>query len=205
MFIFAFVGTDTEGYYINNNGRKSHSYNAPESLRTALNGVNSSEVLSLSGGPHGKYLLQARGNYSDSRGVADGVHIRDVVFYTFGGRNVWFAHLTKHTKWSNLENSLKLRIDAVGASNIRSLSMGVNDSWAMVYMAESHNLSWSTRGTPSTLHNELRSESVHDVKNIVLSPFDANHWWIEYGNGQTSYDLPRAWYEDIERIRHHSN
>ncbi|KIJ59766.1 hypothetical protein HYDPIDRAFT_118113, partial [Hydnomerulius pinastri MD-312] len=164
MFIFAFVGTGTGGYYINNNGRRSHWSNAPESLHTALNGVNSSEVLSLSGGPHGKYLLQTRGNHSDSRGVADGVHIHDVVLYTFGGRDVWFAHLTTHTKWSNLEKSLKLKIDAVGGSNIRSLSMGVNGSWAMVYMTGSHNLSWSTRGAPSTLRDELQSEAVHDVK-----------------------------------------
>ncbi|CCM02702.1 uncharacterized protein FIBRA_04808 [Fibroporia radiculosa] len=193
--MITFVGNQSEGFYISN-GSKSRWQNCPSELATHLRSVNTSQVRGLAGGPGGKYWLRtSQGTYTN--GTASGIPTSDIRIYAFGGKGDWFSKSSAGgTKWGSVDQTLRDKIDEVGSRNIKTLSIGTNGSWAMTW----GNNRWSWHGCPSRLGDKLRAAS--SVENIVLSPFNSDHWWVEYGNGNSDFWLPKSWKDDLDHVRH---
>ncbi|KAG1772874.1 hypothetical protein EV702DRAFT_1270564 [Suillus placidus] len=198
--IFAFVGHDREGYYINN-GRSSRWHNAPKKLITVLNSMSASQIKQLFGGTGGRFFIEGQAQNSNRTSDLDshsGFELQKIRWHAFGaGQSEWLSLLTPSGHvFNKIPDSLKEKIEKIGAGYIWTVSIGVDDAWAMTLGAT--HLEWEN--VPPNLHEKLKSGRV--IRNIVLSPWDWEHWWIEYGNGDTDFSLPQNWTDDINSIRH---
>jgi len=75
------------------------------------------------------------------------------------------------------------------SKTVRSVSVGYNDSWIVVYQDGSS--SWN--GIADALAEKLQEGYVCNVESVMLSPKTLNDFIINYCDGTSYYVLPPAW------------
>ena len=121
----------------------------PLGLQAAL--YEEETILRVFGGPNGQYFLRAPSHYCEKNGcilsegswahcflfidsswIADGVPKASIALITFGPDGGWFVVLSDGCRlWKTVPSSLLHRTRSVGGSNINSVSLGANGSWAV--------------------------------------------------------------------------
>lgn len=187
--IFAFVGNETD-YYINN-GSKSRWDHAPADLATGLRRVGLAGVRGVYGGLHGKYVLRATDGIH-IKGLASGLQAKDLKLYASGGNGSWWCqYVGGRTVWGDLHTTLSKKLGEVGGANVKTMSLGKEaNSWAITFTRNgTHCIAWNN--VPASLVELLRSRS--DAVDIVLSPWNHEHYFVLFRDGSYRYILPKAW------------
>jgi hypothetical protein len=126
--------------------------------------------------------------------------------------------------WDGIPSSLGTHLResiTEGSKDVRSVSVGYNDSWIVAYQDGSSN--WS--GIPAALSTKLKASDgnrVLDVRSVfhhnlflikrnvenlysqsvILSPSSADEFLVNYKDGSSSCVLPAAWMPEIaEKVR----
>jgi len=104
--------------------------------------------------------------------------------------------------WDGIPSSLDAHLResiTEGSKDVRSVSVGYNDSWIVAYQDGSSN--WS--GIPAALSTKLKaSDNNRVLDSVILSPSSADEFLANYKDGSSSCVLPAAWMPEIaERVR----
>jgi len=100
--------------------------------------------------------------------------------------------------WDGIPSSLDVHLRE-GSKDVRSVSVGYNDSWIVAYQDGSSN--WS--GIPAALSTALKaSDDSRVLDSVALSPSSADEFLANYEDGSASCVLPAAWMPEVtERVQ----
>jgi len=102
---------------------------------------------------------------------------------------------TEYCFYEGVPQSLETKMSSSTSKTVRSVSVGYNDSWIVVYKDGSS--SWN--GIADALAEKLQAGYICDVESVMLSPKTLNDFIINYEDGASYYVLPPAWGPSIAK------
>ena len=150
--------------------------------------------------------------YADIKGLASGLQAKDLTLYASGGSGSWWSqYVGGRTVWGDLHATLSKKLGEVGGANVKTLSLGKEaNSWAITFTRNgTHCFGWNN--VPAGLAELLRSRSDAVVcfqfftrngtgfnsptfiQDIVLSPWNHEHYFVLFRDGSYRYNLPKGW------------
>ncbi|EIW84387.1 hypothetical protein CONPUDRAFT_151407 [Coniophora puteana RWD-64-598 SS2] len=203
MIHFAFAkasDTTAEGYFISKQGywRTDH---LPENFRISIRKIDVKELQAVSIGPGNKYFLRTNDKHH-SHGIPAGTPLDSIRWCSFGPRNRIAIRKNNGAMYKQNDIiSLRDKLDKLDdTSHITHLCYGSGDSWIFC-----HKGIWHWYGIPERLATKLKEAKSKQtpVKNVVLSHFNHNLWFLEYANGSSAYCLPASWHHNVDFVRNH--
>jgi len=91
--------------------------------------------------------------------------------------------------YEGIPQSLEMHLSSSKSKTLRSVSVGHDNSWIVVYGDGSSN--WN--GIPDALAKKLKAGYSSTVESVILSPKASEEFIINYESGASYYLLPPAW------------
>ncbi|KAG9002008.1 hypothetical protein FRB94_004158 [Tulasnella sp. JGI-2019a] len=207
--IFAFG--PNQSYYFNNGDGKAYWENLPEKLEKLLKEEKhyvAKHVKCLNLFPNGGWYIQGEKDH-DSYDIPEKINAAIIANYgtkaTITNIEVDATNIdrfyigTTHTDTiyaHDMPHDCLMTALAMGPrGGFSKVSLGHNGTWVLIGPAlNNYNIS-------DEMTKYMRKDPDHIV-NVVLSPYDSQHGFIEYHNGNFDAFLPEQWHAHVDELKH---
>ncbi|KAG8989688.1 hypothetical protein FRB93_003545 [Tulasnella sp. JGI-2019a] len=206
IMIFAFG--PNESYYFNNGDWEAHWKNLPESLDKLLEEDEHYEarrVGCVALFPNGGwYILSKKGYHEENvpenikADIGTKARITNIEFDAINPDRFFIGTTQTDTMYlNNMPQGCLMKGFAMGpVGGFTKVSLGYNGTWVLQGPTlKSYNIN------NEEIAKHISKDPDHIV-NVMLSPYDDKHGFIEYHNGKFVYFLPEGWHVHVDRFKH---
>ncbi|KAG8989687.1 hypothetical protein FRB94_004159 [Tulasnella sp. JGI-2019a] len=207
--IFAFG--PNQSYYFNNGDGKAHWQNLPASLEKLIKEnkhYKAKYVTCLALFPNGGWYILGEKSYHDENVPAN---IKaDIVANGSQARvtNIEFDATNPDRFFIGTTRLGLMYLDGMPQDCLmKGFSMGPIGGFTKVSLG--YNGTWVLQGPTLNSYNINNEEMVKHMRkdpnhivNVVLSPYDDQHGFIEYHNGNFVYFIPKGWHVHVDKLKH---